>query len=117
HSAALAALRNAPVGRAYSQAGSSVASPHRPAGAPPPIKPAKFSSDITADDLRAEVSYLASDALEGRMTGSAGSQLAGEFIAENLRQDRLKPLNDHGYFQDFEFTAGVNVVTNENRLV
>src|SRR5206468_1545603 len=95
HSAALAALRNAP-GRIDASSSRSADSqtnsiPHRMsgeggrrpgAGSGEQLRPpTKFSSDITADDLRAEVSYLASDALEGRMTGSKGSQLAGEFIA------------------------------------
>jgi Tol biopolymer transport system component len=72
---------------------------------------------ISADDLRREVAYLASDALEGRMTGSKGAQLAAEYLAESFRSAGLKPLGDHGtYFHNFEFNSGVRVVTNQNQL-
>jgi Tol biopolymer transport system component len=77
-----------------------------------------FAPEIHVEDLRAEVAYLASDALEGRMTGSAGARLAADFIADNLRNAGLRPIGDEGtFFQNFEFTAGVRVVTNANHLV
>ena len=63
------------------------------------------------------LAILASDELEGRMTGSRGSQLAAEFIADNLRRAGLKPFGDREtYFQNFEFNSGVKVVTNKNSL-
>src|SRR5207245_5072503 len=63
------------------------------------------------------VGYLASDALEGRMTGSAGSRAAAAFIAEQLKLAGLQPLGDAGsFFQDFQFTAGVRVLTNANSM-
>jgi Tol biopolymer transport system component len=71
----------------------------------------------TIEKLRAEVSYLASDALAGRMTGSEGSRAAADFIAAHFRQAGLKPVGESkNYFQDFEFTAGVRILTNDNRL-
>jgi len=74
-------------------------------------------AEKTVEKLRAEVSYLASDALAGRMTGSEGSQAAADFIAAHFRQAGLKPVGESkNYFQDFEFTAGVRILTNENRL-
>lgn len=79
--------------------------------------PRRLHSEITPDDLRATVAYLASDALEGRLTGSSGSRQAEEFIAQTLQRAGLVPLGDRGsFFQDFEFNAGVKVVTNENQL-
>jgi Tol biopolymer transport system component len=117
HSAALAALSSAP--KRGSTIVAKVESVPAPTSAPVPaaVKPLKFSPEITAEDLRAEVGYLASDALEGRMTGSKGGRLAAEFIAENLRKAGLKPLGDQGtFFQSFDFNSGVNVVTNENGL-
>ena len=68
--------------------------------------------------MRAHVNYLASDALEGRATGSQGARLAAEYIATQLRRAGLKPYGAGGdFFQPFEFTAGARVVTNSNRLV
>ena len=85
---------------------------------PTQSKPTNFSTDISVPDLRAEVGYLASDALEGRMTGTRGSQLAADFIAGALRQAGLQPFGDSGsFFQNFKFNADVRVVTNQNSLV
>ena len=70
------------------------------------------------EDLRSEVGYLASDALDGRMTGTKGAQLAADYIADQLRQAGLKPLvKDGSFFQNFDFNSGVKVVTNQNQLV
>lgn len=93
------------------------ASPMRRAGAPSATKARGLSSDIAADDLRSHVRLLASDALEGRLTGTKGSQQAAEYIADQLKLAGLKPMGDKaGFFQEFEFSAGVNLVTNKNLL-
>jgi len=79
----------------------------------PPIS----SAEISVGDLRAEVEYLASDKLEGRMTGSKGIQLAANYIVERFERAGLKPAGtNQSFFQTFEFTAGVQVVTNANKL-
>src|SRR5262245_5665668 len=41
-----------------------------------------YVPEIRVADLRGEVGYLASDDLEGRLTGTTGSQRAAEFIAD-----------------------------------
>jgi hypothetical protein len=52
--------------------------------------------------IHKDISYLASDALEGRESGSKGGQLAAEYIAERMKGLKLKPMGDDGtYFQDF----------------
>ncbi len=43
-----------------------------------------FSSDITIPDLNAKVSFLASDELGGRFTGSAEEKLAADYISEQF---------------------------------
>ncbi len=42
--------------------------------------------------LRADVAYLASDALEGRGTGTAGNDSAGAFLARRYRRLGLRPV-------------------------
>jgi len=54
---------------------------------------------ITANSLRADVSFLASDLLEGRDTPSRGLDIAGEYIASQFRRLGLEPAGDDGYFQ------------------
>jgi len=91
HDAALAAL---------------AASPVRAGASAPDLAP-----EITAADLRQEVGFLASDRLEGRMTGSNGTKLASDYIAAYLQKNGVAPLGDNGtYFQEFPFTSGVKLV-------
>ncbi|HKW97942.1 MAG TPA: M28 family peptidase [Bryobacteraceae bacterium] len=57
---------------------------------------------ISADALRGNLSFLASDALEGRNTPSRGLDIAAEFIASQFRSAGLEPAGDDGYFQTAE---------------
>ena len=50
---------------------------------------AQFSPEITVDDLKREVGFLASDELEGRMTGSKGAQRAR---VQQLVLDRINTI-------------------------
>lgn len=65
---------------------------------------------IAAKDLRTYITYLASDALDGRMTGTEGERRATEYVASALQSDGLEPAGANGsFFQPFEFTAGVSL--------
>ncbi|HEU0138850.1 MAG TPA: hypothetical protein VFQ79_04035, partial [Bryobacteraceae bacterium] len=46
---------------------------------------------ITPDRLKGDVSFLASDALEGRATPSRGLEVAAEYIAARFRAAGLEP--------------------------
>lgn len=54
---------------------------------------------ISADAMRGHLSFLASDALEGRGTPSRGLDIAAEYIASQFRAAGLEPLGGDGYFQ------------------
>jgi len=54
---------------------------------------------VAADSLRGNLSFLASDLLEGRATPSRGLDLAAEYIAAQFRRAGLEPAGDDGYFQ------------------
>ena len=54
---------------------------------------------ITANSLRGDVAFLASDLLEGRDTPSRGLDIAGEYIASQFRRMGLEAPGDDGYFQ------------------
>ena len=58
---------------------------------------------ITPAELRAHVSFLAADALEGRDTPSMGLNVAAEYIASEFRRVGLEPAGDDGYFQTASF--------------
>ena len=93
--------------------------------APMPISNAQTEDATYADEaptttkisIQQRVEFLASDELEGRMTGSEGAKRAAEHIATQFTQLNLKPIgNEASYFQAFEFTAGRRIIAAENRF-
>ncbi|MGA3242970.1 MAG: aminopeptidase, partial [Bryobacteraceae bacterium] len=60
---------------------------------------------LTANGLKADVSFLASDLLEGRDTPSRGLDIAAEYIAAQFRRAGLEPVGDDGYFQTASFVS------------
>ena len=69
---------------------------------------AKTSAEITAADMRQHVTYLASDELEGRLTGTPGEKLATQYVADVFSKIGLQPMGDKDtWFENFDFTAGV----------
>ena len=57
---------------------------------------------IRAKNLRADLTFLASDALEGRMSLQRGSDVAIQFIAAEFSRAGLQPLVGDGYLQEVE---------------
>ncbi len=71
---------------------------------------------IDADDLRRHVEILASEEMEGRLTGSPGECRATAYVAADFQTLGLRPAGDEGrYFQSFDFTSAVSLGPN-NRL-
>jgi Zn-dependent M28 family amino/carboxypeptidase len=76
-----------------------------------------LSPDVTAamqgidpERIRAHVRFLADDLLEGRGTGTRGSELAATYIATQFALYGLKPAGDNGtYFQKVAF-GGVHTL-------
>ena len=62
-------------------------------------------ADISADSLRGHLSFIASDALEGRNTPSPGLDIAAEYIAAQFRRAKLEPAGDQDYFQTANFVV------------
>ncbi|MBE0646115.1 MAG: M28 family peptidase [Bacteroidetes bacterium] len=75
-----------------------------------PAVPSPSSPDITAKELKTHITWLASDALEGRGTGTPSIDLAADYIAREFKRYGLKPAGDNGsYFQTFEVITGVEL--------
>ena len=55
---------------------------------------------ISTDSLRADVTYLASDELEGRNTPSPGLDKAADYIAERFKEGGVAPGVQTSYFQE-----------------
>src|SRR2546427_9595455 len=74
----------------------------------------------SVERLRAHITYLASDKLEGRRTGSAGANLAAEYIAREFARYGLRRSivyytqgmsilgaeSPHRYMQEVSYVAG-----------
>lgn len=68
--------------------------------------PQKKADRKTVNNLQLHVTYLASDKLEGRRTGTEGEQLASAYIAEQMKLAGLSPKGDKGYLQTFTVREG-----------
>lgn len=55
---------------------------------------AQVKAPITEQNIRAELSFLASDAMQGRGSGTAYERIAAEYIASQFRQFGLEPAGD-----------------------
>ncbi len=76
-----------------------------------------FSPEFRASDLKNDVSVLASDDMEGRLTGSKGEKKSAEYIAKRFRDMGIIAFDSKdGYFQPFPFTAGVKVKPGKNSM-
>ncbi len=60
----------------------------------------KYNPEITVEDIRANVEYLASDSLKGRKPGKEGGLLAAQFIRAKFENAGLELMFDNG-FQKF----------------
>jgi hypothetical protein len=74
------------------------------------------ASTSSVDRLRETVTYLASDRLEGRRTGTAGATEAANFIASEFKRFGLQPgmtgnraSNGSAYLQSFPYVSSVEL--------
>jgi hypothetical protein len=71
----------------------------------PSLRGDSYTSAVTTikrQELRRHCEFLASDALEGRETGTRGAQAAGAYIVARLRQLKVSPAGvDGDYYQPF----------------
>ena len=65
----------------------------------------RIAAHLRPNDLKADVSFLASDALQGRATPSPGLDMAAEYIAAQFRRAGLEPVGDDGYFQNASYQS------------
>ena len=66
------------------------------------------TENVSETNLKKTVTYLASDELKGRLTGSEGAKKASEFISNEFKKLKLKPLEGKDYFQNFEYSVKLN---------
>ncbi|WP_332025357.1 M20/M25/M40 family metallo-hydrolase [Kaistella sp.] len=64
--------------------------------------------NVSEQNLKKTVSYLASDELKGRLAGSEGEKKASEFISKGFKSLKLKPYNGKSYIQNFSYDLKLN---------
>lgn len=64
------------------------------------------TADDLARNLKSHITYLASDELEGRRTGTKGEELAMEYISEQFKSIGLLPKGTEHYVQSFQVNDG-----------
>lgn len=68
----------------------------------------KFNPEITLEDIKENVEYLASDSLKGRKSGEEGDLLAANFIREKFENAGLELLFENG-FQKFGLVTSAEI--------
>jgi aminopeptidase YwaD len=71
----------------------------------------KRSDKEVIENLKKEITYLASDKLQGRRTGTEGERLAYEYLSNQFEKAGLAPKgDDHSYIQAFEINEGKQIL-------
>jgi Zn-dependent M28 family amino/carboxypeptidase len=65
----------------------------------------KYATTITTSDLKKHLTYLASDELQGRDTGSEGGKKAGNYLADFYKNIGLVGPVNGSYFQPFNLAS------------
>jgi len=76
--------------------------------------PGDYTAEINMEELKSKVYYLASDELEGRMTGSIGAQKAGTFIAKTCDDWGLEAFRNDNFHHEFEYISGISIDESKN---
>ena len=82
-----------------------------------PAQKLKKADKKVIENLKTEISYLASDKLEGRRTGTKGEKLAYEYLEDQFSKVGLAPKGDNNSFiQLFEINEG-KVILDATHLI
>lgn len=68
-----------------------------------------YNPEIDSLELKSYITYLASDQLKGRFTGTKEMDLAAEYIALKFKEAGLTPYFKGTYYQEFPFISGIEL--------
>lgn len=66
------------------------------------------SEQINEENLKKHIYYLASDELQGRLTGSEGETKAANYLSAEFKKLGLKPYEGKEFIQNFEYNVKLN---------
>lgn len=59
-------------------------------------------------ELKKHITYLSSDALKGRLTGSKEEKIAADYLAKQFKALGLQPFEKESYLQNFNYKVNLN---------
>jgi hypothetical protein len=78
----------------------------------------KKSDKEVIENLKKEITYLSSDQMQGRRTGTPGEKLAYEYVSEQFKKAGLAPKgDDHSYIQSFHIDEGKQILPATHLLI
>ena len=76
------------------------------------------SDKLIIENLKSEITYLASDQLEGRRTGTRGEKLAYEYLSNQFEKAGLTPKGDgNSFIQAFEVNEGKQILSSTSLII
>jgi hypothetical protein len=69
---------------------------------------------ITSEEIKEHIKFLASDELKGRFSGSPEEKIAGDYIKRDFEINGLKPAFYGSYFQEFPFIEKIELTDNNS---
>lgn len=72
----------------------------------------EHKSEITAKEIIDHISYLASDVMKGRASGSNEIKVAANYIKDQFKLFGLKPMVKNSFFQEYSFVSDVKASKN-----
>ncbi|MCX8056645.1 MAG: M20/M25/M40 family metallo-hydrolase [Ignavibacteria bacterium] len=81
------------------------------------VKIPETSSKIDQSDLFKHLSFLASDDLKGRGTGTPEIDKAADYLAKYFKSIGLQPKGSSGYFQTFKVTTDLELLKQNSLIV
>ena len=69
----------------------------------------KTIPDLSIEDSKFHIDFLTDDKLAGRLTGTEGARIAGEFVAKQFQKMGLEPFENDKWHQEFPFTHSAKV--------
>ncbi|GGG54448.1 M20/M25/M40 family metallo-hydrolase [Epilithonimonas arachidiradicis] len=63
---------------------------------------------VNEDNLKKHIYFLASDELQGRLTGSEGEAKAAKYLSSEFKKLGLKPYEGKEFIQNFEYSVKLN---------
>lgn len=75
---------------------------------------APLNPEITSEEIQYHINYLASEELEGRMTGTPELYKAAVYIQNEFDRYGLYPFFDGSFYQEFPFMAGIELGENNS---